>query len=133
MRKLCSAVLMLCISINASMHGQSIIRTAESKSGILLGTQNVADFAGITYERSTEEFLFNYRFNRQRSWNDIDITYPNYRGFNIELGYDMTKGTSGMVGNDKWQGGMHLGLTYSNTWDHTLRSDVVARSESRTI
>lgn len=119
MRKVISIIPIFIVCVSFNVNGQSIVKTAESKSGILVGTQNASEFAGITYERSTDEFLFNYKLSQQRSYDNPGPYFPDFRGINIELGYDLSKDKSGFIAEEKWQGGAHAGFMLTFTNDNT--------------
>ncbi len=107
-------LLIVSLGIINTLEAQSILKTADNKSGILVGTQNSEDFAGITYERGSDEFLFNYRFNQQMgSW--TGTSYPDFWGLNIGLNTDLKKNKAPLVANRKFQGGVGVSLTFSYT------------------
>ncbi len=107
---------------SSSLYGQSILSTANSKSGILVGS--TTDFAGISYENASEKFSFNYKMTKQ----DEDIAsgnaYPHFWGVNLGTGIQIDKGKTSLVSDEKWQGGVEFDFTIFRTWDKSTRIEM---------
>jgi hypothetical protein len=107
----------MCNNTNA----QSIISTANSKSGILVGSETA--FAGISYENASDKFSFNYKLTKQDDSISKGDKYPNFWGINIGTGIKIDKSKAALVTDEKWQGGVDFDITIFRTWDHTTSLD----------
>ena len=98
-------------------YSQEIVKSTGTKSGILVGS--TADFAGISYNNSSDEFSFNYKFLKQQSRLKFDSIkkesskdsllwnpYPSLWGLNIGTGFGIEKNRSTLIADEKWQGGI---------------------------
>ena len=103
--------------IGTNCFSQALYRSAESKSGILIGTQNVNSFAGISYENSSDKFSLDYKSLSQNIPAGPLTTFPNFESWNFELALNTEKSKSNLVSKEKWQGGLEFAVTYSFTND----------------
>jgi hypothetical protein len=110
------------IVIYNSAFSQSIIGTANSKSGILVGS--TTDFAGISYENASDKFSFNYKLTKQDKDTANGNSYPHFWGVNFGTGIKVDKGKASLVSNEKWQGGVDFDFTLFRTWDKTTTKEI---------
>jgi hypothetical protein len=110
-------IILSLIVVHESAFSQSIISTANSKSGILVGSNT--DFAGIGYENAADKFSFNYKFTKQDSVIPEGNSYPHFWGVNLGTAVKIDKGKTALVSSEKWQGGVDFDFTIFRTWDKT--------------
>jgi hypothetical protein len=110
------------IAIYNSAFSQSIIGTANSNSGILVGS--TTDFAGVSYENASDKFSFNYKFTAQDKDTAERNPYPHFWGVNFGTGIKIDKGKASLVSNEKWQGGVDFDVTIFRTWDKTTTPEL---------
>lgn len=110
-------IILTLLVLSFHIFSQSVVSTANSKSGILVGSST--NFAGINYESSTDKFSFNYKFTKQANTIEEGKSYPNFWGVNIGSGIKIEEGKSNLVNNDKWQGGVDFDFTISRTIDNS--------------
>ena len=124
-------MLILCLLIVSAKHlrSQTIYKSKESKSGILVGTQNESSFAGISYENASDEVSFDYKWVQQKYSDFKDRSYPDFETFNIEFAIDTDKSQANLVSDNKWQGGVELSFTYAFTLDKQVHGEVVKKIE----
>jgi hypothetical protein len=126
----CSILLLVCLVPVSFLKSQSIFKSAESKSGILVGTQNESAFAGISYENASDEVSFDYKWIKQNSQIiEGKTTYPDYDAFNVELVIDTDKSQAAFVLDNKWQGGLELSFTYASTIDEQAHGKTVKKRD----
>ena len=97
-----------------SIFAQSVVSSAGSKSGILIGPNEDEDFAAITYNSGDDRFTFNYKLNKQDSV--FKGKHPPVTGVNFEAGTTISKNQASFINEGKWKGGINLDFTLTRTW-----------------
>jgi len=115
--------------LSNNVFAQSILSTANSKSGILVGS--TTDFAGVSYENASDKFSFNYKFTKQDDSIAKENSYPHFWGVNIATGIKIDKGKTALISDEKWQGGVDFDFTIFRTWGKYTK-DKVKESENGT-
>ena len=124
-------IILIIISESINIYSQSIITNTESKSGILISPTN--DFAGMSYETSTDKLSFNYKLITQvgnyKPKNNQD-SLPSYCGINIGSDVSLEKSKGVFVEDEKWQGGVELNVTFTKAWDQAHIIDRIKTGNS---
>lgn len=125
----------LALFLVGSAHGQAILESIESKSGILIGgpgDDGYFDFAGINYNSSSNEFALNYKQYQQKAlkYKDDPTSFPSTAGFNINTSLTVSENRSLLVSDDKWQGQFTVGGFYFYQW---LKAGVLGDEETLLI
>jgi hypothetical protein len=105
-----------------NLYGQSIVSSAGSKSGILIGPdEDSNDFTTITYNSGDDRFSFNYKWNSQdKKLRGKD--FPGVTGINFESGTTIAKNQASLISDNKWKGGLNFDLTLTRTWTNKKKS-----------
>ena len=129
MKKINLYVLLVICLINGKISfSQSLIKTAEGSSGVLIGAQNNSEFAGVNYNRTSNEFTLDYRLKKQESLN-LDInnpfpsTYPNFSSHNIGFSVGLNDSKSLLVSESKIKAKLGINYTYAFVIDLTKPSN----------
>lgn len=119
MKKIILGILFTIIEINS--FSQSIYKSAESKSGILVGTQKINTFAGVSYNNASKEFSFNYKqimqSKKTKESKKTLTDYPDFSSLNGEISLNTEDSKTNLISDKKWQGGIDIAFTWAYTWD----------------